>query len=191
MSASEGAGYRRASPATVKLASPSSRHRSRWSRTSRCGRARLSNPLMFNAPVISDNAPYQKPESGEERRQPRPKSGLAGPSTRRIVAVRIVVAGIRHVSFPSLGPACADKQMANCPECSCPPRRAFSTQWFRTLPPSVAPLRPAPARRLPPDPKDSSSGLRLTIEMMQAIFAHHGAPMPGPALAAVAKKQQA
>ena len=41
----------------------------RWDRTSRRRRARLGPPLMISSPpVISNNRPYQKPESSEERR---------------------------------------------------------------------------------------------------------------------------
>jgi hypothetical protein len=88
---------------SLNLASPSSR-RVRRSRAGRCRRARLGDPLILNTPVVSDKAPYQKPESREERRQPRPDPGLVGPSTGLIVAVRIGVAGIRHAPFLFLGP---------------------------------------------------------------------------------------
>jgi hypothetical protein len=66
-------------------------------------RDRLSDPLILNAPVISNKPPYQKPEGSEERHQPRPHSELVVPSTRLIVAVRIGMAGIRHVPFHFVG----------------------------------------------------------------------------------------
>ena len=41
----------------------------RWDRTSRRRRARLGPPVMISSPpVVSNNRPYQKPESSEERR---------------------------------------------------------------------------------------------------------------------------
>jgi hypothetical protein len=46
----------------------------RWSRTSRRGRAHFSAPLMLSTraitPIVSNEAPYQKPESSEERCEP-------------------------------------------------------------------------------------------------------------------------
>jgi hypothetical protein len=57
---------------------------------------------MISPPVISEKPPYQKPESGEGRRQPRPEPGsvrsLDAVAARLIVAVRIGVAGVRHDS---------------------------------------------------------------------------------------------
>jgi hypothetical protein len=73
---------------------------------------------MLNAPIISQNAPYQKPERGEARGQPWPEPGLIRPSravtARLITAVGIGVAGIRHVPFPFwVSGVDPDKQMAN------------------------------------------------------------------------------
>jgi hypothetical protein len=73
----------------------------RWGRTSRCRWARLS-PLLIPAPIISDSSPYQKPESGEGRRQPRPESGsvkaLDAVTARLIVPAAGII--ITHVAFP-------------------------------------------------------------------------------------------
>jgi len=77
---------------------------------------------MLNAPIVSEQTTYQKPESGEGRRQPWPDAGLVGPSARGVAAVRLGVAGIGHLRFTSLGTTDADKQIANRPECSCPHR---------------------------------------------------------------------
>jgi hypothetical protein len=55
----------------------------------------------MSPPVISDCASYQKPESGEGRRKPRPEPGLVGVVTAR--AVRIGVAGGQTWSIPILG----------------------------------------------------------------------------------------
>jgi hypothetical protein len=53
---------------------------------------------MLDAPVISEKATYQEPESGEGRRQPRPEGSSDAETARLIAAVRIAVAGIRHDS---------------------------------------------------------------------------------------------
>jgi hypothetical protein len=76
----------------------------RRGRTGRRRRAQLSPPRMINPPIISDSTPYQKPESGEGRRQPWPEhvGPLDAGTTRLIVAVWICVAGVRHVPFPFL-----------------------------------------------------------------------------------------
>ena len=75
--------YRRRSPSRrCGGISASFRRRSlvRRCRTSRRRRARLSPLLMSTpAPVVSDSPPYQKPESGEGRRQPRPEPGSVRP----------------------------------------------------------------------------------------------------------------
>lgn len=52
---------------------------------------------MLSAPVISDSAPYQKPKNGEGRRQPGPVALVACSAAVR-AAVRVGVAGVRHVS---------------------------------------------------------------------------------------------
>jgi hypothetical protein len=74
---------------------------------------------MLNAPIVSEQATYQKPESGEGRCQPWPDAGLVGPSARGVAAIRIGVAGIRHLPFTSLGTTDDDKQIVNRPEGSC------------------------------------------------------------------------
>jgi hypothetical protein len=54
---------------------------------------------VLNTPIISEKATYQKPESGEGRRQPRPEPGSDTVIARLIAAG---VAWIRHDSTPFL-----------------------------------------------------------------------------------------
>jgi hypothetical protein len=102
----------------------------RWCRTSRCWRARLGLLLIITpTPAMSDNPPYQKPESGHGRRQPRPQSGLVRRLSVRpldAVTARAIVVGIRHGFRSFLVEDFVDQIVRRSNPASCaPPRNAM------------------------------------------------------------------
>jgi hypothetical protein len=99
---------------------------------------------MIYAPIVSDKTPYQKPEGGEERRQPRPESSRVGPAE---TARWIGALGIGHVPFPFLGPTNADRQCLlprNVPDRTCYAGRSMTNTKARTSP-GIAEKMKAPA----------------------------------------------